>query len=222
MLAVIPLSKLETEVQRRKDASVDSIDRKVRIDALCLLAGVTSYPIKVADLKTTEDKMQAFEFFETAIEFLKKKFGEWLVNVTVHMDEEFPHCHFYCLPEAGRGTFNMIGIHPGITAKEMTGPAKKGGSYEQRKLRDLAYTKAMRRFQDDFHENVASRFGMARIGPKRRRLTRPEWQANQKENELMAERVRNLEAELDEARKLVLELQSRLMPGEKSIVQNTH
>lgn len=219
LYAPIPLAKLEAEIARRKDASVDPLGRKVRNDALCLMAGVVSFSERWADLAGKQDEERVYEFFEGVVDFLKQTFGKALVNVTIHRDEEFPHCHFYCVPQAGKGTFNLIGLHPGITARERAGTAKKGGSREERKARELAYQVAMRRFQDSFHVEVGARFGMARIGPKRKRLTRGEWQAAQRTNDLMAEGVRRLEEELMAAQERVQELESMTRPQPPQTVE---
>ena len=48
----------------------------------------------------------------------------------------------------------------------------------------------MRATQDDFSKSVAQRFGLARLGPGRRRLTRAQWQKEQKQ----AEALRTVEA----------------------------
>ena len=43
----------------------------------------------------------------------------------------------------------------------------------------------MRATQDDFANRVGQRFGLARIGPGRRRLTRAQWQAEQAQAEAL-------------------------------------
>jgi len=214
LLSVIPLDKLTDEVERRKKLSLDVSERKIREDALLLLAGVSSFPKPWAEITTDAQRDEVNKFFEAVIEFAKEQFGEALVNVTVHTDEKFPHCHFYAIPEPGLGCFNMMYLHPGITARENTVPARKGGSREDRKMRDLAYQKAMREFQDDYHDEVAILFGMDRIGPGRKRLSRDEWQARQHANDLLAEDTRLWKARLEQAEERVKELESMLVSPE--------
>ena len=173
-LATIPLGRLAEEVERRKAASRDLLGRAVRKDALCMIGGVVSFPTPVSQMD--EDHWAVFGQFLDRVEgFLRKRFGGALVNMTVHEDETYPHIHFYVLPEAGEGTFTLIGLHPGITARERAGKAKKGGAPELTKQRNAAYVQAMRDFQDNFYREVGQLFDMQRYGPKRSRMTRGEW-----------------------------------------------
>lgn len=204
LVSVIPLKNLVTELEQRRDASTDPIGRKIRKDALCLLAGISSFPVRCAELETEEQWEEVGNFFRETITFLEKKFGKALVNVSIHLDEDFPHCHFYCIPEAGKGTFNMMFLHPGITARENAAPAKKGGSKEDRQRRDKAYLKAMQKFQEEYYYDVGIFFGMGRFGPKRERLSRDEWLTRQRENDRAAVEARRLKQRAEEA-----ELRSR-------------
>jgi len=76
-------------------------------------------------------------------------------------------------------------LHPGEAAKK-NAPNKK-------LAKKKAYTDAMRQYQDDYFQDIASRYGMARTGPERRRMTRAEWQAEQATLKQMAERQQKAE-----------------------------
>jgi len=54
----------------------------------------------------------------------------------------------------------------------------------------------MRRFQDRFYSSVAINHGLARLGPKRRRLSRAEWNAENLQREADLERFRRLDEKL--------------------------
>jgi hypothetical protein len=136
--------------------------RKLRIDAPVLLAGVISYPREGEDWQ---------EFKETALEWLKGEYGDNLVSVVEHQDEKHPHLHFYAVPKPGQA-FNEL--HQGRAA---SADAKRKGEPKAAQLR--AHNKAMRAWQDRVYTGVCRKFGMARLGPKRQRLTRSEYMSRQ-------------------------------------------
>jgi hypothetical protein len=136
--------------------------RKLRIDAPVLLAGVISYPREGGDWQ---------EFKETALEWLKGEYGDNLVSVVEHQDEKHPHLHFYAVPKPGQA-FNDL--HQGRAA---SAEAKRKGEPKAAQLR--AHNKAMRAWQDRVYTGVCRKFGLARLGPKRQRLTRSEYMSRQ-------------------------------------------
>ena len=75
----------------------------------------------------------------------------------MHNDEEQPHLHFFVCSDT---EVNAKALHYGHKAKNF-----------------IAASKA---FQDDYHAQVAIHCGMARLGPKKQRLTRAEWKAQKK------------------------------------------
>ena len=77
----------------------------------------------------------------------------------MHNDEEQPHIHFYVYSDT---EVNAKALHYGHAAKKN-------------------FIAASKAFQDDYHAQVAIHCGMARLGPKKQRLTRAEWKA-QKEH----------------------------------------
>ncbi len=156
-----------TEVRRASilwaSQARDAKGRRLRIDGLCLLAGVVSL---------SKDRSSDWqEFRDATIRWLRKYFGPHLVCVIEHLDEANPHLHFYCIPAAGE-RFNAI--HPGRRA--MASAASQG---KVKGLQNRAYKEAMRRFQDEFSEDVALGFGITRVGPRRRRMTRAEYMQEQ-------------------------------------------
>lgn len=143
------------------DDSKDPTGRKIRKDGICLLAGVITYPREGKD----------WDRFKTAVvDWLKKEYGDNLESIIEHQDEEHPHLHFYAVPQIGQ----PFTLHAGRAASDAAKREKKSKG-EQRK----AFADAMRKWQDKLFCDVSCRFGLARSGPKRRRLTRAEWQAEQ-------------------------------------------
>ena len=73
----------------------------------------------------------------------------------MHNDEEQPHLHFFVCSDT---EVNAKALHYGHKAKKN-------------------FIAASKAFQDDYHAQVAIHCGMARLGPKKQRLTRAEWKA---------------------------------------------
>lgn len=152
------------------DAATDAKGRKLRRDGLCLLAGVVSLP--------AEQRHDWPRFREATVAWLKRQYGERLRSVIEHVDEAHPHLHFYAVPLEGE-RFEVLHAGRHAAAKKAQQGAKKGAQ-------NAAYKQAMVAWQDDFAASVAANFGLARLGPGRRRLTRKAWQAEQAQARALA------------------------------------
>ena len=157
-----PIAQVEAIAEAWAESARDGIGRKLRKDGLCMLGGVISAP----DDLTPEhwDGMK-----RAALDYLNRD-GR-LISVIEHVDERHRHIHFYKIPGSGQ---RFETIHPGRAAATA---AKAAGALKG--VQNDAYNEAMRAYQDDFFAQVACRFGLTRLGPARRRLTRAEWQAEQ-------------------------------------------
>ncbi len=162
LLGLDPL-KLPKIALERSQKSKDKKGRKVRKDAPLLLAGVISLG--------AESDVNFRDFLKQSIGFLRNKYGENLMSVVLHLDEEHPHLHFYVLPSTKNGSFSMSDIHDGIKARN-----ECDGGYSKKAN---AYKHAMRKFQDSYYDEVGSKLGLTRLGPRVQRLTRKEWKAQQ-------------------------------------------
>lgn len=154
-----PLELLEDRCAAWGDSIRDASGKKTRKDALCLLTGIVSAP-------NTMEPAEWENLRSDAVEWLQEKYGERLHAVVEHTDEKHPHVHFYVVPNLGE-RFDQV--HDGKRAAAMS----KG---EPKKAQNLAYIGAMREFLDDFHRKVGMPNGMLRVGPRKRRLSREEWQ----------------------------------------------
>ena len=165
------------------DDSKDARGRKLRADGLALAAGVVSLP--------SEQAKDWPRFREATVAWLKQQYGERLRSVVEHTDEAHPHLHFYAVPLPGE-RFEVL--HPGrqAAAKKAQQGAKKGAQ-------NAAYKAAMVGWQDDFAAAVAADFGLARLGPARRRLTRKAWQAEQAQARALAVAKKALSGEVPAA-----------------------
>src|SRR5690606_19445904 len=97
--------------------------------------------------------------------------------VVERQDETHPHIHFYIVPNEGE---RVDDIHGGKKA------AAIGKAQGQRKGEpNKQYREAMMLRQDTLNAKVASKCGLARLGPGRRRLARAQWKAEQKQAEIL-------------------------------------
>ena len=174
----VPVGEVEALATEWAANSVDAIGRKLRKDGLCLLAGVVSAPDDMSDADWSSMKRDTVEWLN--------RDGR-LVSVVEHVDEAHRHIHFYKLPAPGE-RFDVL--HPGRSA---AAEAKAQGLVkgEQNK----AYKAAMRGLQDDFFEHVGMRYGLNRLGPAKRRLTRSGWVAEQATMQALSKTIRTAEHE---------------------------
>lgn len=162
----------------------DAKGRKLRKDGLCLLSGIVSLP------KSREADWPKFR--DASINWLKNKYGESLQSVVEHRDEEHPHIHFYVVPLVGE---RFETVHEGrMAAQNEKNLGKLKG------VQNSAYMSAMKNWQTDFFEAVAAGFGLARLGPEKRRLTRKEWRIEQDLSVARAKRDALLKIQIDNVR----------------------
>lgn len=178
-----PLEQLGEACSEWVSSMTDSKGRKLRKDALCLVAGVVSMPEEISS-----EAWDKFKF--DAVEYLKLKYGNRLETVIEHTDEKYPHLHFYVVPRAGE---RFESIHQGKAAA-----AEK--KHEVKGLQNQAYKAAMRAYQNEFYESVGIPHGLARIGPRRRRLTREEWKLEQIQAESAAKTISVAKASVELSR----------------------
>lgn len=162
--------KLPEIAQKRAAQAKDKQGRKLRKDTPLLLAGVISIGV--------DSVVNFSDFVKLSIGFLRKKYGQNLMSAVLHLDEEHPHIHFYALPNLIDKQFTMAEIHDGIRARNECegGYSKKAHAYKQ----------AMRVYQDSYYNDVSSKLGLTRLGPKVQRLTRKQWKAQQKQAQVFS------------------------------------
>lgn len=149
----------------------DALGRRLRQDGAVLVAAVLSYPVP-RDLVEDRDAPDAGDLYAAwrseAVAWCRQRFGDTLLSVVEHHDEDYPHLHAYAVPDLDpNGRLLLETIHPGRAALKRA-QAEGQSKGEQR----AAYHAAMGDLQDDFHAAVSHRFGHARLGPRRRRLDR--------------------------------------------------
>lgn len=155
-------SEAVERAERWAEQAKDKKGRRLRSDAPVVLAGVISYP---------RDGEEWFSFKRAAVRWLRRHYGDNLVSIVEHQDEKHPHLHFYVVPSLGQA---FDELHPGRAA---SAEAKRAGKLKIYQLR--AFADVMRDFQDRVYNELCRDFCLARIGPRRQRFKRSEWQAQQ-------------------------------------------
>jgi hypothetical protein len=156
--------------------------RKVAKDKKTLHTIVASYPATMDEiLEDASKRKDAEEWERRTVQWLKDQYGDDLKSVIRHEDESHYHIHAYVVPIDEPG-MSALKYHPGTSAKRAimaAGPIEDEDVKALSKRADAAYKKAMREWQDSYHEAVAVPCGLTRLGPQRRRLSREEWQREQ-------------------------------------------
>lgn len=149
------------------------VEKRQRSDVPIMMGVVASYPGKA------DDSDAAYVAWRDATtRFMREHYGDNLVSVLEHTDEEHGHVHAI-VSNQGR---SVKSLHAGFSAMQ-----KSASEGEPKKLQSIAYQSGGRALQDAFFDQVASKVGLARIGPRKRRLTRREWHAEQQANDAIAQ-----------------------------------
>ncbi len=164
----------------------DGLGRKITTNKNILLAGVVSFPKPVkADNWTSDDRQNYVLFKELTIDFLKQKWGDNLMCVLEHTDEEYPHLHFYVANKVRIASTPEL--HPGQAENiRLEQEAKAEGRSVVKKEQVIAYKESMRKFQDEFFSAVGIHCGFDRLGPKVQRMNRGEWKERKRVTKLLA------------------------------------
>jgi len=166
-------------------------ERSIRADRHTLFTIVASYPVSTGAVEASPDEMERFKrWVDLTVDWVREQYGDQLKAAFVHTDETYPHLHFWLLPDDPSADATLL--HPGKVAKrEAEDRLKSEGTppREAVKAGNRALKSAMREWIDGYHRVVGAPLGMRRDGPKRRRLSRGQYQAEQ----AMLDHHRNLE-----------------------------
>lgn len=163
------LRKARKELPERKGSL-----RTIRTDTHILVASIFSYPDSIADM--VEEDYQAWRADVIAFAKGDAESNELEVMAIVeHRDEAHPHLHILAVPLITQANPRMNAklCHEGHVAQSKHVANDWSGSPSR------SYKQAMRSWQDAYHREVGSKHGQARKGPKRRRLDRATWRAEQ-------------------------------------------
>lgn len=153
--------------------------RALRKDTQVLFTQVSSYEKGGPDMA---------RWRELAVEKAKKDYGDNLVAIIEHRDEQHPHIHIYVTP-IGQSP-DVKTIHPGhVAAAGITEP----------KLQMAAFKRGMRAFQDDYFRDVGAQCGMTRVGAGKGRKRHGEAVADREQ----AERIRLVYVDIAQQREAI-------------------
>ncbi|WP_167600744.1 plasmid recombination protein [Celeribacter sp. HF31] len=201
------------EVQEKHDAMVQSriievklangktANRGIRKDRHTLLTAVASYPLLTGQVaEGSPDRMAYERWIDLNLKWLRDQFGERLVSVVEHVDEEHPHLHAFILPLDDPDCMARR-LNPAWKAKEETEAlAKVNGqsAKEAVKLGNRAYKETGRDLQDGYYAKVGLPAGLTRTGPKRERLSRQQWKARKDAAKLTARISQQIDERLED------------------------
>lgn len=168
--------------------------------SLSLFTAVVSWPVPREIVESDPIEWLAYtEWRDANVSFFKDWLNDALVSIAEHVDEKFLHLHAYAVPVPKNGIF---GVELVSTAHRAQLTVQRAGG--TRKEQRLAFRDAARELQDKYHIHVAEAFELARFGPRRKRLSRSELRARDRELALKAEiEKRAREKAIDEALKNV-------------------
>lgn len=168
--------------------------RAIRKDTPVLLGIVGSHPFLVrsdgSDQPTMEDPENRALLDQWVEDWLAWKIvdaaerGATLVSVVAHTDEA--HYHLHAFEIAGDRRLDARQAHPGYAAKRAVEPLEGESETDTAGRRNRAFREAMVHWQDEHHRAVGAPNGLLRMGPRRRRLSRPAYLQEKKAAEGVA------------------------------------
>jgi hypothetical protein len=156
-------------------------ERAIRTDRHTIFTIVASYPSLTTAVEASPEELTRFKWWvDLNLAWVRAQYGDQLKTAFVHTDETYPHLHCWLLPDDPSADAALL--HPGkVTKREVEARLKSEGTppREAVAVGNRALKAAMRAWQDSYHRAVGAPLGMLRDGPKRRRLSRSQWAAEQ-------------------------------------------
>lgn len=198
--------------------------RTIRADRHTLATIIASYPLTHAQIAAGGDEALAHqaEWEARTAAWVRARYGDQLRVVVAHDDENHPHLHFWLLPDDPDA--DATKLHPGKLVKRQVEADLKAQGIEPRvavKAGNEALKVEMRAWVDDYHADVGVPLGMTRDGPKRRRLTRAQWQvemADAKQKAMIIRRAENASQVVAEADAMASETMASAKEQAKAMV----
>lgn len=163
------LRRLRKEQPDRKESL-----RGIRSDTHVMIASVFSFPDPVEDM----DEADYLRWRKDVIAFARDdaaRNGAEVLSIVEHLDETHPHVHVLAVPICADDNMRMDAkrCHEGHREQDRHKDNGWSGSPSR------SYKQAMRGWQDRYYAAVGAKHGQARTGPRRRRLDRAAWKAEQ-------------------------------------------
>ncbi|MFE3837050.1 hypothetical protein [Pseudogemmobacter sonorensis] len=201
------------EVQIRHDAMVaagrcevtlkDGITamRGIRKDRHTLMTAVASHPYLTTQINANPEARADYDAWVARnVAYLRDLFGDQLVSVIEHSDEEHPHIHAYILP-LDDPACEARHLNPSWVAKITAEDAARAEGEPDKiavKIGNAAYRSRARELQDDYHLRVGIPSGLTRTGPKRKRLSRQQWREEKAQASHMAKMMQTIKGLTDD------------------------
>lgn len=165
-----------------KDGKEFTGKRGIRKDANVLMGLIASFPRQ--DAKPGDPDFE--EWKGLLLKHTQKKYGSQVKAVVAHFDESHPHLHIYIVPD-GFDMTRVCAHDAAVKLAKTECKAKPDITKKQASAIQMnAGKQALREWQDEFYSEVSFKCGHARLGPRRRRLSRQEWVDDQACNDLVA------------------------------------
>jgi hypothetical protein len=150
----------------------DALGRRLKSDALIMVAGAVSYPIPRSEVETNPASQALYAAWEARVQaFVQEEYGSRLRSLIRHEDEQYLHLHAIAVPHLQPdGTLRIGDVHPGLAARYLARAA--GASMEEQQS---ASDEAMRSLQDRYFRKVSEPCGHTRHSKRRPRGTRSDW-----------------------------------------------
>ncbi|MDF3855112.1 plasmid recombination protein [Paracoccus pantotrophus] len=163
------LRRLRKEQPERKEAL-----RGIRSDTHVMIGSVFSFPDPVEDMNEADYLRWRRDVIAFARDDAARNAAE-VLSIVEHRDEAHPHVHVLAVPLCAEGNMRMDAkrCHEGHREQDRHKDHGWSGSPSR------SYKQAMRGWQDRYHATVGAKHGQARTGPRRRRLDRAAWKAEQ-------------------------------------------
>lgn len=204
-------SKFSTVKRLRKNRSGKIVSQKIRENENIFLAGVTTITRELG-----EDHLYLNAWVSSTHDFLKEKYGENLQAVVLHSDEKHFDIHFIIVNEE---------LDPSLNS-EWYAIRKQNLETKEYSKKELSYKEqeALREFQDEYFDKVASGLGLDRVGEQKRpRQDRADYLAKRHAEQLAAKAKLKNEAQskMLEAVKTVLEVDINSSISNLTEIENT-
>ncbi|MEE2003422.1 hypothetical protein QWY20_18405, partial [Alkalimonas sp. MEB108] len=193
LFGVDPIELMPVIEQRIADAkaALRGTGQRIQSNTHVLEGAVFSHPFSVESLHKNKERAAQYiawrnDMIKYAIADAEKR-GMQTLSIVEHTDETYPHIHVLSIPKLTTENPRLDAKACQQGHKAAKAAADKG---EDAKQQMRAYRDAMSEWQDDLWESVSAKHGLTRVGPRRKRSTRQEWNAQKQLTEQLQKAIR--------------------------------
>ena len=181
----VPIESVAATLSERLRDARDRRGRPLPSTTTVLLAGVSSWPTPRVEVEASEDERLTYEMWGSlCVAFFRRLFGDALLSVIEHVDEDRLHLHIFAAatPDPVTHVYSIESIWPPMAAEATQRRAGKS-----RRVQRAAFRAEATKIQDAYYNRVGAVCGLSRFGPRRQRLTREAWRAQRDQAAAVAE-----------------------------------